>query len=149
MEYPRLPHEFDRRRVLTEREIIEIKELRLQGYSSRKIGEMYAVSKTIVLYHTNDDAYRERVNKKRYSLIKQKEKTSKIYKEKRKEEKREWQKSVLKRSEPKRKYKGKATYKWKKKKLQTDADFKNKTNEQARNAYYKKIKSHDREQTKG
>ena len=138
LEYPRLPVEQDRRRVLTEREILEMKELRSQGFSSRRIAEMYFVSKTIVLYHTNDDAYREKVNKKRYSIIKQKEKTSKVYKEARAEGKREWQKSVLKRSEAKRKYKGKKTYQWKKKKRNTDTDFRKKDNEQSLKSYHKR-----------
>lgn len=138
LEYPRLPVEQDRRRVLTEREILEMKELRSQGFSSRRIAAMYFVSKTIVLYHTNDDDYREKVNKKRYAIIKQKEKSSKVYKEARAEGKREWQKSVLKRSDEKKKYKGKMSYKWKKKKRSTDTEFRKKDNEQALKAYHKR-----------
>ncbi len=135
--YPRLPPELDRRRVLTEREIAEMKELRQQGYTSRRLAEMYAVSKTIVLYHTNDEAYREKVNKKRYERIKQREKSEPKYKEFRKEGKREGSKSVLKRNDAGKKYKGKMTYKWKKKKLQSDADYKKRTNQQAINSYHK------------
>ena len=138
LEYPRLPVEQDRRRVLTEREILEMQELRSQGFSSRRIAAMYFVSKTIVLYHTNDDEYREKVNKKRYAIIKQKEKVSKVYREERKEAKREWQKSALKRSEAKRKYKGKKTYQWKKKKRNTDIDFRKKDNEQSLRSYHKR-----------
>ncbi len=51
--YPGLPRELDRRRVLTEREISEMRDLRNQGLSSRAIAANYAVSKTIVLYWTN------------------------------------------------------------------------------------------------
>ena len=67
--YPGLPRELDRRRVLTEREISEMRDLRNQGLSSRAIAANYAVSKTIVLYWTNDEAYREKVNAKRYEAI--------------------------------------------------------------------------------
>lgn len=138
IEYPRIPFELDRRRVLTEREILEMKDLRNAGFSSRRIAAMYYVSKTIVLYHTNDDGYREKVNKKRYERIKQAENASKLYKQKRNEEKRENWKSILKRSEAARKYKGKMSYQWKKKRLATDPDFKAKTNQQALNAYHRK-----------
>lgn len=137
LKYPRLPKEMDRRRILTDREILEMRELRLQGLSSRRIAAMYFVSKTIVLYHTNDDEYRERVNKKRYASILAKEKENLNYKKLRKEQKRENRKSVLKRSEAIRKYKGKATYKWKKKRLRADEDFRKKINEQSLKRYYK------------
>lgn len=140
MEYPKLPIEQDRRRVLLPREIEEMKQLRLQKYSSRKIGEMYGVSHTIVLYHTGTDEYREKRNKARYARIKQLEKEDPEYKAQRKEQKKENAKDLLKRCEDKRKWKGKANYKWKKSKRNNDAAFKKKQNEQAKEAYHKKMK---------
>lgn len=137
MKYPRLPKVADKRTVLMEWEISEMIDLRNRGFSSRRIGAMYSVSKTIVLYHTNDDAYREKVNKKRYSLVKQRVKVDKNYKSKRSEQKKASIKSILKRSEPHRKFKGKATYKWKKKKRATDPEFKKKDNEQSLKSYHK------------
>ncbi len=138
LKYPGLPRELDRRRVLTEREITEMRDLRAVGYVSRKIAEMYAVSKTIVLYWTNDDAYREWVNKKRYERISERERNEPDYKKERGEGKKASYKSNLKRCEAIRKYKGKATYKWKKKKLKADEAFRKKTNEQSLSAYHRK-----------
>jgi hypothetical protein len=136
--YPGLPRELDRRRVLTEREIAEMRDLRNQGLSSRAIAANYAVSKTIVLYWTNDETYREKVNAKRYEAIAARCKRDPCYKKHRKELSRASLKSNIKRSEAIRKFKGKATYKWKKKKLKTNEDFRKKTNEQALNAYHRK-----------
>lgn len=55
-----------------------------------------------------------------------------------------WQKDILKRSEPKRKYKGKATYKWKKKKYHSDPEFRAKQIKQSMESYYrKKLRTND------
>ena len=136
--YPGLPRELDRRRVLTEREIAEMRDLRNQGLSSRAIAANYAVSKTIVIYWTNDEAYREKVNAKRYAAIAARCKRDPAYKKHRKELNKASNKSNIKRSEAIRKFKGKATYKWKKKKLKTNDDFRKKTNEQALSSYHRK-----------
>jgi len=72
---------------------------------------------------------------------------SEAFKAKRHEEKRQWQKDILKRSEPKRKYKGKVTYKWKKKKYHTDPEFKAKTRKQAIESYFRKQKLHTNDST--
>jgi len=123
---------------LTEREIAEMRALRNQGLSSRAIAANYAVSKTIVLYWTNDDAYREKVNTKRYAAIAARCKRDPGYKKHRKKLNKASLKSNIKRSEAIRKFKGKSTYKWKKKKLKTNEDFRKKTNEQALGAYHRK-----------
>lgn len=138
MKYPGLPRELDRRRVLTESEISEMRTLRESGFGSRKIGEMYAISKTTVLYWTNDDSYRDKVNNKRYQLIKAREKGDINYKTLRAEQKRENVKSLVKRSDAIKKFKGKQTYKWKKNKLNSDNKFRDKTNQQALSAYHRK-----------
>ncbi len=136
--YPRIAFDKDRRRVLTEREILEMRQLRNEGYASRRIAQMYAISKTAVLYHTGNDEYRERVNKKRYELLKAQEKRDILFKKKRKIQKKENAKDLLKRDEAKRKYKGKATYKWKKKKYHSNKDFADKTKQQSLKNYHKK-----------
>lgn len=136
--YPKLPRGLDRRIVLTEREIAEMRDLRNAGYSSRCIAALYFVSKTIVLYWTNDDAYREGVNKKRYQLNKSRIKRDGGFKKQNDEAKKDSYKRGLKVSDAKRKYKGKATYKWKKSKLKYDPKFKEKTNQQALSLYHKK-----------
>ena len=136
--YPGLPRELDRRRVLTDREIAEMRDLRNQGLSSRAIAANYAVSKTIVLYWTNDEAYREKVNAKRYAAIAARCKKDPAYKKHRRELSKASLKSNIKRCEAIKKFKGKATYKWKKKRLQTDEAFKKKTNEQALAGYHRK-----------
>lgn len=140
MEYPRLPPELDRRRVLTETEKMQMIELRNSGLSSRALAATYGVSKSIVLYWTNGADYRVRKNKERYSLIKQKEKQSPAYKEKRKEESREWKKEIINRYEPKKRYKHKQTYKSKKKRLQSDPEYRKKINEESLKRYHKKRK---------
>ena len=144
MIYPRLPIEQDQRRKLTMEQIDEMIALHDGGMSYRKIGAMFEVSKTIVRYHCVSGIDRDKLNHKRYELLKLQEKRDQNFKEQRKEEKLQWQKDVLKRSEAKRKYKGKATYKWKKKKYHTDEKFKLKTRKQAMETYergQKKLKN--------
>lgn len=106
------------------------------GMSYRKIGAMFEVSKTIVRYHCISGIKRDKLNQKRYELLKLQEKRDEDFKKKRSEEKLQWQKDSLTRSEAKRKYKGKVTYKWKKKKYHADENFKSRTQKQARESYH-------------
>jgi DNA-binding CsgD family transcriptional regulator len=138
--YPRLPASEDRRRVLTSEQIDEIISLYDSGMTSRKIASMFGVSKTTILYHCKSGLDKEKLNRKRYELLCLQEKRDPAFKAKRHEEKMQWQKDILKRSEPKRKYKGKATYKWKKKKYHTDPEFRAKTRKQAIDSYFRKQK---------
>jgi hypothetical protein len=131
MKYPRLPIEEDKRRKLTMEQIDEMISLHDSGMSYRKIGAMFEVSKTLVRYHCLSGIERDKLNHKRYELLKLQEKRDENFKEKRKEEKLQWQKDSLKRSEAKKKYKGKMTYKSKKKRYHTDEEFKTKTKKQA------------------
>lgn len=142
--YPKLPASEDKRRVLTAEQIDEIIALYDGGMTSRKIASMFGVSKTTILYHCKSGIDKENLNRKRYELLCAQEKRDPTFKAKRHEEKMQWQKDILKRSEPKRKYKGKATYKWKKKKYHTDPEFKTKTRKQAMESYYRnKIRTND------
>lgn len=121
-------------------QINEMIALHDSGMSYRKIGAMFEVSKTIVRYHCMSEIDRDKLNHNRYELLKLQEKRDKNFKEQRKEKKREFQKDILKRSEAKRKYKGKATYKWKKKKYHSDEKFKLKTQKQAKETYERRKK---------
>lgn len=139
--YPKLPASEDRRKVLTPEQIDEVIALYDSGMTSRKIAAMFGVSKTTILYHCKSGIDKEKLNRKRYELLCLQEKRDPTFKAKRHEEKLQWQKDILKRSEPKRKYKGKATYKWKKKKYHSDPEFKAKTIKQSMESYFRKQKS--------
>ena len=141
--YPRLPASEDKRRVLTPEQIDEIIFLSDSGMASRKIASMFGVSKTTILYHCKSGIDKDKLNRKRYELLCLQEKRDPSFKVKRHEERMQWQKDILKRSEAKRKYKGKATYKWKKKKYHTDPAFKEKTINQAMDSYFKKQRTNE------
>lgn len=142
--YPRLPASEDKRRILTPEQIDEIIALYDSGMTSRKIASIYGVSKTTILYHCKSGIDKDKMNRKRYELLCLQEKRDPAFKAKRHEEKMQWQKDILKRSEPKRKYKGKATYKWKKKKYHSNPEFRAKQIKQNMESYYrKKLRTND------
>jgi len=140
MKYPRYSENEDRRRKLTNEQIDEIKELYNSGMSSRKIAAIYEVSKTIILYHCKSGIEKERVNNKRYELIKQQEKRNPSFKKLRQDSKRDFIKDKLRRSDEMKKYKGKVTYEWKKNKLKTDEEFKKKYNKKELERYHRNKK---------
>jgi len=138
MIYPRLKHEEDRRRKLSLKQIDEIIELHAEGMSYRKIAEIYPVSKTAIRYYCVNEDVRDKMNKDRYKLLVAQENRDSEFKKKRHQDKMDSHKDLLKRSAAKRKYKGEATYKWKKKKYHTDEVFRKKTLEQASRRYYRR-----------
>lgn len=133
MKYPRLPEELDKRRKLTTDDIEEIRRIYKQGSEThRSLAKSFGVSKTIIRYYLIDAEKRKEINKKRYArlfevMLFDDEKREKHIKGIKKAYKEGYQKYDLRRI-----YKGKQTYKWKKKKYHTDEEFRNKTREQAR-----------------
>ena len=139
MKYPRLPFELDKRRKLTLEQINKIQELRQRGYSYRKLGRIFNISKNTVHYHC-DILFREKLNKQRYLLLKkQRQENPKWAKEQRKKINKQFLQNT-KIYEPQRIFKGKNTYKWKKKKYHNDSIFREKTKKQARENYRKRRK---------
>ena len=133
MKYPKLPEELDRRKKLTSEDIEEIRRLYKSGEEShRSLSKLFGVSKTSIRYYLIDDEKRKEINKKRYARLSEvmmfdSEKREKHQKAKVKSMIEGYQKYDLRRE-----YKGKQTYKWKKKKYHTDEVFREKTKAQSR-----------------
>ena len=138
MIYPKLPVTEDRRKKLTPAQIEDIKKMRDEGMSLRAIGKIFNVSKTTIKYHCSSQDEKDKLNEQRYKLIKEQEEQDPEFKEKRHKEKLKNHTELLARSEEKRKYKSKSTYKWKKKKYAKDVEFREKTRRQAREGYHRK-----------
>lgn len=124
--------------VLTQEEIKEIKRLRKEGWSQRELGRKFEVSKTTVRYYTVE-GLAEKLNKKRYQEIKNRAVIDPQFAKKHKEAKRKAYKEGLKKLKARKIYKGKQTYKWKKKKYHTDKEFREKTKKQARENYFRRM----------
>lgn len=140
MQYPKLPAEEDKRRKLSSEQVEAMKQMREDGMSYRAIAAIFDVSKTTVSYHCSDQDRRDEINKKRYELLCEQEKRDPEFKSRRDVKKQKDNAELLKRSSAKRKYKGKATYRWKKKKYASDLEFKEKVKKQARKAYARKLR---------
>jgi IS30 family transposase len=138
MKYPRYNKSEDQRVILSDKDIEKIKFLYKNGMSMRSIAKEFNTSHTTISYHVKNQEFRDTLNKKRYQEIKKKINSDPKYKKERKVKNRSFMKNKLKRSPDMKVYKGKITYKWKKKKLIEDEDFKKKTRQQSLNSYYKK-----------
>lgn len=137
MKYPRLPKELDNRRKLTSDQIEVIRKLSSEGWSQRKLAKEFKVSRATIFYHVVDSKKRGEINKHRYEKILEQSMSDPDYVKRKKEQDRKSYKKCLGQCLEKRIYKGKATYKWKKKKYHTDDMFREKTKKQARESYHR------------
>ena len=138
MKYPRLPEALDKRRKLTSNQIEVIKKLNGEGWSKRKLAKEFKVSRTIIFYHLVDPEKRKEINRHRNEKIVEQEMFDLDFAKRHRDQTRKSCKECLKKSLEKRIYKGKQTYKWKKKKYHTNEVFREKIKKQARESYYRK-----------
>lgn len=141
IKYPKLPRELDNRFVLSLGDIKEIKRLKNLGFSSRELGRKFNVSHTTIRYYTVKNLA-DRLNKQRYQEIKNRVAVDSKFSKKHKDAKKKSYKKGLKEMEERRIYKGRMTYKWKKKKYHTDKKFREKTKLQAIKNYHKRYEKH-------
>ena len=137
--YPGVPTELDKRRKLTPEQIDEIRRLYTTGkWTHRTLGTEFGVSKTMIRYYLIDEDMRKELNQKRYARIADLVSTDPDYAEKRRVQKIKNTVDLMKRTEELKDWKGKQTYKWKKKNYHTNTEFREKTKLQSRESYYRK-----------
>lgn len=136
MKYPKLPHHLDRRKKLLPEEITEIRELS-KTESQRELAKMFGVSKTTIRYYQLNEKDKAELNKKRYKRLVEVRLFDKEAEQKHRQAKIKAYIEGYKKFSKRAEYKGKETYKWKKKKYHSDEVFKEKVKQQAREAYYK------------
>lgn len=133
--YPRVSFKEDKRRKLSEADIAEMKSLVMAGWSYKRIGKYFGVSGVTAHYHT-DEVFKDRINKKRYLLLK-KQMTDPDFAKKHRDGNNYRFLERTKTDPLAADFKAKHTYQWKKKGYHTDPAFAEKTKKQAREAYYR------------